>query len=102
DIFDIYNDNSQIAEYSEQRYGITLRTGYQITDHLRQSWTYSLVNRDVTNIFSTASFYIFRSAGWSLLSQIGQTVSLDYRDSVVDPHRGFVLRVGADYAGLGG
>jgi outer membrane protein insertion porin family len=102
DIFDIYNDNQYIAEYSEERYGITLRLGYQLNDHLRQSWTYSLVNRDVNNIFSTASFYIFNSAGWSLLSQVGQTFSIDYRDSPVDPHSGFILRFGTDYAGLGG
>jgi len=102
DIFDINNNNQIISEYNEQRYGATLRLGYQINDHLRQSWTYSLVNRDVNNIQSTASFYIFRSAGWSLLSQVGQTFSIDYRDSTVDPHRGFVVRLGADYAGLGG
>ena len=102
DIFDITNDNTQISEYTEQRYGLSLRLGYLINDHLRQSWTYSLVNRDVTNIQSTASFYVFQSAGWSLLSQIGQTFSIDYRDSVIEPHRGFVLRLGADYAGLGG
>ena len=102
DIFDINNNNQTIAEYNEQRYGISLRLGYLINDHLRQSWTYSVVNRDVNNIFSTASFYIFKSAGWSLLSQLGQTFSIDYRDSTVEPHRGFILRFGADYAGLGG
>jgi outer membrane protein insertion porin family len=102
DIFDIYNDNQYFAQYSEERYGLTLRAGYQISDHLRQSWTYSLVNRDVTQIAEFASYYIYHSAGWSLLSQIGQTFSIDYRDSTVDPHTGFVLRLGVDYAGLGG
>lgn len=102
DIFDINNNNQQISQYNEQRYGVSLRLGYQINDHLRQSWTYSAVNRDVNQIFSTASFYIFQSAGWSLLSQLGQTFSIDYRDSTVDPHRGFILRFGSDYAGLGG
>ena len=41
-------------------------------------------------------------AGSSLLSQIGQTLTVDYRDSTVDPHKGFVLRFGTDFAGLGG
>jgi outer membrane protein insertion porin family len=42
------------------------------------------------------------SKGTSLLSQIGQTLSLDYRDSRVDPKSGSLWRVGTDYAGLGG
>ena len=36
------------------------------------------------------------------LSQIGQTLALDYRDSTVDPHTGFITRVGTDFAGVGG
>ena len=40
--------------------------------------------------------------GQSLLSQVGQTLSLDYRDSRVEPHSGFVTRLGTDFAGVGG
>ena len=29
-------------------------------------------------------------------------MTLDYRDSTVDPHTGYVIRVGTDFAGLGG
>jgi outer membrane protein insertion porin family len=41
-------------------------------------------------------------AGYSLLSQLGQTITLDYRDSRLQPHSGFVIRLGTDFAGLGG
>ena len=41
-------------------------------------------------------------AGQTLLSQIGQTLTYDMRDSVIDPRRGGVLRLGTDFAGLGG
>ena len=54
------------------------------------------------NVQSGASIYVFNEEGQSLLSQLGTTVTLDYRDSQTDAHSGFVLRVGADYAGLGG
>jgi outer membrane protein insertion porin family len=37
-----------------------------------------------------------------LLSQVGQTISYDFRDSIIDPRRGGVLRLGTDFAGLGG
>jgi outer membrane protein insertion porin family len=56
----------------------------------------------VYNIVSGASIYIFNQEGESLLSQIGQTISLDYRDSRTDPHSGFIARLGTDFAGLGG
>jgi outer membrane protein insertion porin family len=102
DLFEVRNDNQDIAQYDERREGFSLRMGYQFNEHLRQSWTYSLVDRDVYNVQSTASIYIDDLAGTSLLSQIGQTLSLDYRDSAVDPHSGWIVRGGADFAGLGG
>ncbi len=102
DIFHIQNNNQNIADYSEQRTGITLNLGYEFTDHLRQNWNYSLVDRDVYNIASTASIYVLNMAGYSLLSQLGQTLTLDYRDSRAQPHTGFVIRVGTDFAGIGG
>ena len=102
DIFHISNNNQQIAAYSERRTGGALRMGYEFNDHLRQAWTYSIVDRNVYDIQSGASLYITNQAGASLLSQLGTTVSIDYRDSRVDPHGGGLIRVGIDYAGLGG
>ncbi len=102
DLFDVRDNNLDIASYEESRYGFSLRTGYQFNNHLSQAWTYSLVERNVYDIQSGASIYVLDQAGRSLLSQIGQTISLDYRDSKVDPRSGFLLRFGADYAGLGG
>jgi outer membrane protein insertion porin family len=102
DVFDIRNNNFNVASYFESRYGFTLRAGYQFNDHLSQAWTYSLVERDVYNIQSGASLYVLDQAGKSLLSQIGTTLSLDYRDSKLDPHSGFLIQLGTDFAGLGG
>jgi outer membrane protein insertion porin family len=82
--------------------GFSLRTGYDFSDHLRQAWTYSLIDRNVYSVASTASIYIQELAGTSDLSQIGQTLTIDYRDSKVDPHAGWVLRGGTDFAGAGG
>jgi outer membrane protein insertion porin family len=102
DIFHVQNDNQSIASYSERRTGGALRLGYEFNEHLRQAWTYTLVNRNVYNVQSGASIYVLNQAGQSLLSQIGQTISLDYRDSRTDPHDGFLISLGTDYAGLGG
>jgi outer membrane protein insertion porin family len=102
DLFHTDNNNQYISQYSERRTGFSLRAGYDFTEHLRQSWTYSLVDRNVYNVATDASLYIKDLAGTSDLSQIGQTVTVDYRDSTVDPHSGWVVRGGTDFAGLGG
>ena len=46
--------------------------------------------------------FIADQAGTTLLSQVGQVLTLDYRDSRIDPHTGFVVEGGTDFAGLGG
>jgi len=102
DLFNINNNNQTIASYSERRTGGALRLGYEFNDHLRQAWTYSLVSRNVYNIQSGASIYITNQSGTSLLSQLGTTLSLDYRDSRTDPTEGGIVRIGIDGAGLGG
>jgi outer membrane protein insertion porin family len=102
DLFLTNNNNQDISSYNEQRIGFTVRAGYDFSDHLRQSWAYSLVNRTVNDVASTASIYIQDLAGTSDLSQLGQTLTIDYRDSTTDPHSGWILRGGTDFAGLGG
>ncbi len=102
DLFEVQNNNQDIAAYNERRTGGALRIGYEFNEHLRQAWTYTLVSRNVYDVQTGASIYVVNQAGSSLLSQLGQTLSLDYRDSRTDPHSGFLVRLGTDFAGLGG
>jgi outer membrane protein insertion porin family len=102
DLFFLNNNNLNITDYQETRYGATLRLGYAYNDHVSQAWTYSIIDRDVSDIQLYASQYVIDEAGYSLLSMIGQTLSFDYRDSRIDSHKGFIVRFGTDFAGLGG
>ena len=102
DIFHIQNNLQDLAQYNERRTGISLRLGYEFSEHLRQVWTYSLIQRSVYDVGPLASIYVQDAKGSSLLSQIGQTLTIDYRDSRIDPRDGFVTRIGTDFAGLGG
>jgi outer membrane protein insertion porin family len=102
DVFLVQTNNQLIAEYSERRIGFSLRLGYEFSEHLRQTWAYSLVQRSVYDVQSAATLYVQNEAGTTLLSQIGQTITLDYRDSRLDPRQGWVLRLGTDFAGVGG
>lgn len=101
-LFNVQQDLQNIAEYNERRTGFALTAGYNFSNHLSQSWTYSLVFRDVYNVQSTASLFVQNEAGGSTLSQIGQVLTVDYRDSKLDPRKGYVVHLGTDFAGLGG
>ncbi len=90
------------ANYDEVREGGTFRIGYAFNNFLSQSWNYTIVNRNVSQINTGSSIYVLDESGRSLLSQVGTTLSLDTRDSRVEPHKGFIIRLGEDVAGLGG
>jgi outer membrane protein insertion porin family len=102
DLFYIQRNLQQVASYSERRYGSVLRAGYEFNERLRQSWSYSLVQRNVYNVQSFASPVIREQIGTTLLSQVGQTLAYDARDSRIEPRQGYILRIGSDVAGLGG
>jgi outer membrane protein insertion porin family len=102
DIFLIETNYLGTEPYDERRAGFALRLGYSFNEHLRQVWSYSLVDRDVFNVATGASPFILNEAGTTLLSQISQVMTLDYRDSKVYPHSGYVIEAGTDFAGLGG
>ena len=102
DVFLVQTNNLGTEPYDEKRVGFSLRMGYNFNDHLSQSWSYSLVGRTVFNVVSGASIFVQDAAGYTLLSQVSQQLTLDYRDSKIQPTSGGVYRFGTDFAGLGG
>jgi outer membrane protein insertion porin family len=69
---------------------------------MRQSWSYSLVQRNVFDVQDNASIFIQEQEGETLLSQVGTTLAYDVRDSRIEPKQGYIVRVGSDFAGIGG
>ncbi|MGH7044165.1 MAG: outer membrane protein assembly factor BamA [Acetobacteraceae bacterium] len=102
DLFLLNYNSLGTAPYDEGRVGFQVRAGYNFTTHLQQVWNYQLVGRTVNHIVAGSSAFIFDEAGYTLLSQAGQTLTLDYRDSTIVPHRGYILSLSTDFAGLGG
>ncbi|NMJ39886.1 outer membrane protein assembly factor BamA [Roseomonas sp. JC162] len=102
DVFLIQRNLTDTSGYRERRAGFALRMGYEINEHLRQSWSYSLVDRDIYDVAANVSRFIAEQEGKTLLSQVSTTVTYDRRDSRIEPRQGYVARVGADFAGLGG
>jgi outer membrane protein insertion porin family len=102
DVFLVQRDLRDTSGYQERRTGFALRMGYEINERLRQSWAYSLVDRDLYDVDEFVSRFIREQEGRTLLSQVSTTVTYDRRDSRIQPRDGYVVRVGADWAGLGG
>lgn len=102
DAFLIQRDLTDIASYEERRVGFTLRMGYEFNEFLRQSWSYTLMNRRIYNVESDASRFVREQQGSTLLSQVSQTLTYDRRDDRIEPRSGYIVRLGTDVAGLGG
>ena len=103
--FDLFADNrdlTAISGFSEFTLGGTLRTGYQITDQLRQTLTYTLKQDRIYNIQSIASIYIAEEQGTHNTSAVGQVLLYDMRDNRLDPTSGYFYSLSTDFAGLGG
>jgi outer membrane protein insertion porin family len=102
DLFADNRDNTSFAGFSQFALGGTLRMGYQITDPLRQTLTYTLRQDRIYNIQSTVSTFIAQEVGVRNTSDVGQTILYDMRDNRQDPTSGYFYSVSTDLAGLGG
>ena len=102
DVFYVTRNLRDYSGYQERRYGFALRAGWEYNEYLRQSVSYTLANRNIFDVRTGVSRYILEQQGTTLLSQVGQTIIYDRRDSRLDPRDGYFVRLGTDVAGLGG
>ena len=103
--FDVFATTRKLqneSSYDANSLGAALRTGYQISENLRQDWKYTLKRDQVENVSSNASIFIREQMGTSVMSSIQQTLLWDYRDSKIEPTEGYFIRVNNEIAGLGG
>src|SRR6266576_923933 len=87
--------------YQQFSYGGALRTGYQITENLRQTLKYTGRSDNITNLQSNTSLFIVLQAGVHTTSEVGQVLLYDRRDDRLEPTSGFYASVGNDFAGVG-
>ena len=87
--------------YVQFSYGGSLRAGYQISEHLRQTWHYTARSDDITQVQSDAALFIALEQGTHLTSEIGQVLLYDRRDNRLQPTSGYYTSLGTDFAGAG-
>jgi outer membrane protein insertion porin family len=101
-VTDSYTSSDASYSYSESDIGADARLGYRFNANVRQSFTYTISQRDVYDIPSGSSLYVLDEAGVSSLSQVSQTLSFDYVDDDLTPTSGLLVNLTTDFAGLGG
>jgi outer membrane protein insertion porin family len=102
DLFALQRDYTNFAGYEQKSYGGSLRAGYQFTEPLRQTLSYTLRSDTVSNVVAGASPYIVQQAGTRLASIVGQVLLYDKRDNRLQPTSGYYASYSTDVAGLGG
>jgi outer membrane protein insertion porin family len=102
DLFHIQRNLITTSDYEFASTGFRPRIGYQLTEHLRQTLSYTLRDDDVYNVQVGASQFIADEAGNYTTSMISQDLTYDRLDNRLEPTSGYLLSVGTDYAGVGG
>lgn len=109
DIIRTVQSYTQNQSYDQQKTGFDVRAGYALSEHLRQTLTYSFTANEIGNISSlyagsgvNVSPYIYQEQGLRFVSQIGQALVYDRRDARIDTTKGYILSLQTNLAGLGG
>lgn len=112
DVFVRERDRQRESSYDIKEMGVGLRLGFDYDEYWRQGVRYTISETEITKVKATASRYL-RGArqsgsasrineGKSVLSMVGQTLSYDRRDNIIEPKEGYILRLSNDIAGAGG
>ncbi len=102
DLFHVRNNNQDIAAYSERRTGGALRLGYEFNEHLRQAWTYSLVDRNVYNV-AVRRQHLHHEPGRHVAAVAARHDADARLPRQPDrPACRLHVRLGVDFAGIGG
>jgi len=107
--FDAYltenlNDSTTGYAYTQKTIGGDLRFGKNFNDNLSAGATYRLEHINISDLDAGVSQALLEQAGNSLVSDVGLSITNDYRDSKQSPTRGWSITNSADVAGgpLGG
>ncbi len=102
DIFEVHSDFQTESQFDERSTGGVLRASYPLTDALSMGVNYKLRQDIINDVPTTASVFIQDEAGSTITSSVGYTLAYDQRDDRLEPTKGYLIRGGQDFAGVGG
>ena len=102
--FDLFRIERELSEssFDELRFGGVLRAGYNVAPDLRQSINYRLESTEIKDVDDDASRFVRDQEGTTVVSQFGQTLTYDKRDSRIDPRDGYIAQFTTEIGGAGG
>ena len=102
--FDIFHRRFDRKEssFEEHNTGFGLRMGYDLSEYVRHTVSYTFSYDEVKDVDDHASDVIQDERGDEFRSIIGHDLTYDRRDSKADPRDGYYVSLGQDFAGVGG
>ena len=101
DVFQTEIDNTDESSFEKDSTGFKLRTGYRLSENLRQNWSYGF-SADSITVASDASPFIKLSEGDLQTSSLSHTITYDTLDNRFSPRDGLIVSLTNEVAGLGG
>lgn len=102
DLYRLRSDQQSESSYTSNSTGLNLRTGYEISEHLRHLIKYGISQDEISDVDPTASLFVRLQEGQRMASMLGQVFTYDTRDNIKSPKEGYVVKATQDFAGLGG
>lgn len=102
--FDVFFKQADRTESSFQttEFGISPSISFPLSERTRASFIYDFISEEIRDPGADASPIITAELGTVVRSALRFSLSHDRRNSSVDPTLGYILRFGAEYAGIGG
>jgi len=100
--FDLYKTEREYVDFSKKTFGGDVKLGFPLTENTRTFFLYRYEEKEIFDVDRDASSLIRDQAGESTLSSITGTVTRNTTDYYLDPTRGSVSQISAEFAGLGG
>lgn len=98
-----YNTKKQDSTgYQQTKTGFSPSIGYDLTEYLGQSWSYTIRRDLINDIRKKASIYLRQQKGTWIVSSAGHNLFYDKRDSSIEPTQGYYAGLSDEIAGLGG
>jgi outer membrane protein insertion porin family len=100
----VFYRNSDRSESSFQTtdFGFSPTLAFPLSENTRVSFSYDIISEEIRNPGANASPIILGEVGTEIRSAVRLNVTHDRRNSAFNPTSGYILRLDAEYAGLGG
>ncbi len=103
--FDFYRretNDQDTSSFDTRNTGFSPRFSFPLGRYSRLSTRYRISEDEIIDVPSDASPLIKKDIGSNITSSVGYTLVYDRRNDVIEPSKGYFLKLDQDIAGLGG